>query len=226
MSNRTYGHIGSVQIGHIFSDRKAASKARVHGPPVAGIWGGSDGAESIILNAGYIDDEDHGSVVIYTGHGGNDPKTKRQISDQELKAANLGLSLACDRGHPIRVLRGPKLDSKYRCRHGYRYDGLYTVTKYWSEVGKDGFLIWRFRLEAIPGESGSFIDTTEDSYGNREKNDEGNSDAQPGTIATGSDGKTEPKFRLTLLKWIAALVGLLIAAVLWMKSSSQGTHIQ
>ena len=29
----------------------------------------------------------------------------------------------------------------------YRYDGLYRVARYWEELGRDGFKIWRFRLE-------------------------------------------------------------------------------
>jgi hypothetical protein len=32
----------------------------------------------------------------------------------------------------------------------YRYDGLYHVARYWQERGKDGFTIWRFRLEKVP----------------------------------------------------------------------------
>jgi putative restriction endonuclease len=29
----------------------------------------------------------------------------------------------------------------------YRYDGLYRVARYWQESGRDGFKIWRFRIE-------------------------------------------------------------------------------
>ena len=36
---------------------------------------------------------------------------------------------------------------------GYRYDGLYRVTDYGDDGGADGYRIWRFRLEAVPGES-------------------------------------------------------------------------
>ncbi len=36
---------------------------------------------------------------------------------------------------------------------GYRYDGLYTVEDYYPDTGDDGYRIWRFRLEAVEGES-------------------------------------------------------------------------
>jgi len=35
---------------------------------------------------------------------------------------------------------------------GYRYDGLYQIASYWSEKGRDGFLVYRFRLERLPGQ--------------------------------------------------------------------------
>lgn len=34
---------------------------------------------------------------------------------------------------------------------GYRYDGLYWIDRYLAEVGKHGFRIWRYRLEALGG---------------------------------------------------------------------------
>lgn len=141
---RTYGHIDGVEIGDVFQDRKALAKAGIHSPLVQGIWGGKDGAESIVLNEGYIDDEDFGDQIIYTGHGGNEGK--RQVADQEFHIGNLGLAVSCIKGYPVRVSRGPKLKSPYGCKDGYRYDGLYRVEDYWQEVGKDGFKIWRYRL--------------------------------------------------------------------------------
>ena len=149
---RTYGHIPGVQIGSIFDNRVALSEAGVHAPQVAGIWGGQDGSESIVLNQGYEDDKDYGNEIIYTGHGGNDPKTKRQIADQKLTVGNLGLRVSWDQGNPIRVTRGPKA-KPFNCPEGYRYDGLYQIEDVWKDTGKDGFIIYRYRLTAIPGES-------------------------------------------------------------------------
>jgi putative restriction endonuclease len=57
----------------------------VHRPTVSGISGTrAEGADSIAVNGGYEDDEDFGDEIIYTGAGGNDPNTGRQIHDQTL----------------------------------------------------------------------------------------------------------------------------------------------
>jgi hypothetical protein len=83
---------------------------------------------------------------VYTGHQGRDPNTGTQIADQELTHQNLALAVSCQRGLPVRVIRGSELDSPYAPKSGYRYDGLYQVESYWHETGAAGFRIWRFRL--------------------------------------------------------------------------------
>ena len=45
---------------------------------------------------------------------------------------NAALRLNCETGHPVRVVRGPKLQGGFGTGDtggGYRYDGLYLVTK-------------------------------------------------------------------------------------------------
>jgi len=70
-----------VRIGTIFKDRQALSEAMVHRPTRAGISGsGAEGADSIVVSGGYEDEVDRGDEVIYTGHGGNDPRTGKQIA--------------------------------------------------------------------------------------------------------------------------------------------------
>jgi hypothetical protein len=53
----------------------------------------------------------------------------------------------------MRVVRGYKLGklrgSRYAPSAGYRYDGLYTVTDMWPEIGESGFIIWRYRMERL-----------------------------------------------------------------------------
>jgi putative restriction endonuclease len=94
-----------------------------------------------------MDDEDMGDVIIYTGEGGRDPNTGRQIADQRLISGNKALAENHLSGIPIRVHRGkthvPDMPDGFR----YRYDGLYRVARYWQEPGRDGFKIWRFRIE-------------------------------------------------------------------------------
>ena len=147
-SKRVFGPIAGVAVGALFQNRQELSHAGVHRPMMAGISGsGLEGADSIVISGGYEDDEDHGDEILYTGHGGNDPATGQQVADQELARGNLALKLSHDHDLPVRVVRGANLRSAFSPLHGYRYDGLYFVRRYWSEVGRSGFLIWRFRLE-------------------------------------------------------------------------------
>ena len=149
-----FGHVPGVRLGDLFEDRVALSEAGVHRPRRAGIWGTqAEGAQSIILNCAFVDDEDRGTEVVYTGSGGRHPRTGRQISDQTLTRGNLALAVSARRGLPVRVSRGAGERVWAPPASGYRYDGLFRVTDYWDETGLDGYRIWRFRLVATPGES-------------------------------------------------------------------------
>jgi putative restriction endonuclease len=146
-TRRIFGHIPNVEVGTLFPDRDALATAGVHRPLVAGISGSqTEGADSIVASGGYEDDEDYGDVLIYTGHGGNDPSTGSQIADQVLERGNLALAVSCREGLPVRVTRGANLASPFAPQTDYRYDGLYVVERYWRERGRSGFLIWRYRL--------------------------------------------------------------------------------
>lgn len=142
-----FGEIEGYPEGSAFDDRKSLSNSTLHPAPVAGISGTErDGADSIVLNEGYEDDEDYGDVIIYTGQGGRDQSSGKQIDDQPLKRGNLALVQSELRGYPVRVVRGPKLKSDFAPKTEYRYDGLYRVDSHWQELGKSGFKIWRYRL--------------------------------------------------------------------------------
>ena len=78
-ANRVFGHIADNPVGTTYLDRKAAANAGVHRPLQGGICGGEDGAESIVVSGGYVDDQDYGDVIVYTGQGGRDPDSGRQI---------------------------------------------------------------------------------------------------------------------------------------------------
>lgn len=55
---------------------------------MTGIWGAGDvGAQSIVVSGGYEDDEDLGNLIIYTGQGGRDPASGRQVADRDTPAA-------------------------------------------------------------------------------------------------------------------------------------------
>jgi putative restriction endonuclease len=144
MAEVIFGEIFGVRIGQIFASRRELHDANVHRGLMRGI---APGGSSIVLSGGYVDDEDYGEQIIYTGEGGNDLGSGHQIADQTLSGGNLALARNCDEGRLIRVNRGSKLDSHYAPARGYRYDGLYRVESYWQELGQDGYLVWRFRLE-------------------------------------------------------------------------------
>ena len=97
----------------------------------------------------YEDTEDFGDVILYTGHGGRDADTGRQIAHQTLTRGNLALAVSCLQDLSVRVIRGASHVSPYSPQAGYRYDGLYKVADYWCQTGTSGFNIWRFRLRKV-----------------------------------------------------------------------------
>jgi putative restriction endonuclease len=154
MAARLFGHVPDYPEGSLFESRTELNASRVHAPTQAGISGSqTEGAESIVLSGGYEDDADHGDVIIYTGHGGRDPITGQQTHDQPFTRGNRALALSKQNGLPVRVIRGSNHDTPYSPPSGYSYDGLYVVEDFWHEVGRSGFIIWRFRLVKIPEET-------------------------------------------------------------------------
>lgn len=150
MPARIFGHIPGYPPGTEFPSRAELSSAGVHRPTQAGISGTEhEGADSIVLSGGYEDDSDSGDEIVYTGHGGRDPVTGQQVSDQLLTRGNLALAYSQLHGLPVRVIRGASHRSSYSPRTGYRYDGLYQVEDHWRDKGKSGHTIWRFRLVKI-----------------------------------------------------------------------------
>ena len=140
----TFGEIENIQVGQIFDSRESLAKARIHTPPMGGIWGASEGACSIVLSGGYEDDIDDLNYILYTGQGGQDIPGGKQVSDQEFVRGNKGLMLSCDYNLPVRVTRGHQI--KNGPTSGYRYDGIYYVNRYERIKGKSGFYICRFYL--------------------------------------------------------------------------------
>ncbi|MFE4976660.1 YDG/SRA domain-containing protein [Kitasatospora sp. NPDC056651] len=147
-----YGDVPGIDVGRIFVNRRELSDAKVHRPLQAGICGTAElGAESIVVSGGYEDDEDHGDVIVYTGQGGRDPETHRQVRDQELTLGNAALVTSQTTGAPVRVIRAVRHASKRSARPNYRYDGLFRVDDSWHDVGRSGFRIWRYRLLGLSG---------------------------------------------------------------------------
>ena len=145
-----FGHVPGNPVSTSYADRRALSQSRVHGPTQTGIWGTREsGAVSIVVSGGYEDDEDYGSVVVYTGQGGRDAATGQQVADQAFIRGNAGLVRSCTEGLPVRVIRGARAHTKFSPASGFRYDGLFRVESYWQERGRSGFLVCRYRLLAL-----------------------------------------------------------------------------
>ena len=103
------GEISGIEPGRIFPGRQALYEQGVHRALEKGIVGAQkQGAESIVLSGGYIDDVDHGSVIVYTGDGGQDRGSKRHVKDQEFVRGNQALVTSCNLGLPVRVIRGSR----------------------------------------------------------------------------------------------------------------------
>ncbi|WP_215813273.1 YDG/SRA domain-containing protein [Pimelobacter sp. 30-1] len=143
-----FGELEGHPVGSTYASRAEAMAAGIHRFAMQGISGSAGiAANCIALSKGYVDDEDHGDWILYTGAGGKDPKTDRQIADQEItQYHNASLVYSEEGGLPVRVLRGHKGEKPYAPKVGFRYDGLYQVTRHWAEQGRDGFRIWRFHL--------------------------------------------------------------------------------
>ena len=138
-----YGPVPGVKVDDWFPKRVDAYRAKVHRQLQAGIVGTKAlGCESIAIVGGYEDDIDNGDVIIYTGEGGRDPKTGKQIAHQRLIKGNAALVTSKLERKPVRVLRGST-------SAGYTYGGLYLVEDYWQAVGKSGFRIWQYKMVAI-----------------------------------------------------------------------------
>ncbi len=143
-----FGEIPGYPPGSLFENRRELMAAGVHRARTAGIAGrAAEGAESVVLAGAYEDDEDRCDTVLYTGSGGRDPRTGRQVMDQQLSRGNLALANGMRHGHPVRLVRSAHPSLCDPPPSGYRYDGLYRVADYWQEVGRSGLRVWRFRLE-------------------------------------------------------------------------------
>jgi putative restriction endonuclease len=94
---------GRLQASRRPDKRQALHDADVHRGIQSGIGGGGD---SVVLSGGFVDDVDNGDVIFYTGHGGRDSNTGRQVRDQELTRGNKQLDEHFREGNPIRVCRG------------------------------------------------------------------------------------------------------------------------
>ncbi|OGX90182.1 YDG/SRA domain-containing protein [Hymenobacter coccineus] len=140
-----FGHVGTARAGDLFASRHELAERGQHRPLRAGVCATAQhGAESIILADQYEDDEIHDDYFWYAGHGGRDPKTGRQATDQILTHRNQGLVRSQATGRPVRVFR--RIAAAPAAQQ-FRYEGLFQVVAHEYVTGKSGYRVWRFRLE-------------------------------------------------------------------------------
>jgi len=148
MSHYIFGEIKGTYNGQLFANRRELYDSGIHNQLQAGIQGKeSEGCCSIVLSGGYEDDIDDLDEILYTGHGGRDEKTKKQIADQDLSTYNIALIKSYLENLPVRVTRGFQIE--YGPSDGYRYDGIYYVTGYEYTKGSEGFMVYQFNLSAL-----------------------------------------------------------------------------
>lgn len=153
-----FGEIDGIQEGDHFDGRIEMMDSSFHRFWGRGIDGDPNlGAAAICLSGGYEDDLDYGDEIIYTGAGGQDPKTRVQINHQTLAHRdNQAIFKNLINGTPIRVIRGSKHKSKFAPKKkGYEYSGLYYVTGHWLERGKAEFIMVRFKFVKANGRNSS-----------------------------------------------------------------------
>ncbi|NVO86256.1 HNH endonuclease [Hymenobacter sp. P5252] len=138
------GSVAGIRPGHEFLRRSEVKDAGLHRDLYRGISSLKGfPAEAIVLSGGYEDDLDLGSVILYTGEGGN--QEGRQVADQQLKGGNLALHLSFEQQTPVRVIRKVRQGPDFF----FQYAGLYLVTSSAAQVGRSGHQIWQFRLELM-----------------------------------------------------------------------------
>ncbi|WBB63975.1 hypothetical protein O7599_16290 [Streptomyces sp. WMMC500] len=145
-----FGAPSGVEVGDWFKGHRELYEAGVHRGLGQGISGGAThGVDSIVLSGGYTDDRLTDEEIIYTGKGGRDEATRRQVADQSMATpGNAGLFLSYVMDYPIRVIQG--LDIRHgKATGGYLYRGLWHVIDAWSTTGVDGFRIYQFQLKEI-----------------------------------------------------------------------------
>ncbi|KAJ1269716.1 hypothetical protein BS78_07G232300 [Paspalum vaginatum] len=155
---RIVGHIPGVHVGDAFYYRAELCVVGLHTAPQAGIGyipasllDEGPVATSIVSSGGYLDDEDTGDVLVYTGSGGRQRNRVDHHAGQTLERGNLALHNSCQYGVEVRVIRGHALGQS-PLRKVYVYDGLYRVVTSTFGPGRSGHDVCKFKLVRLPGQ--------------------------------------------------------------------------
>ncbi|KAL8150874.1 hypothetical protein V2J09_020682 [Rumex salicifolius] len=154
------GTVPGVEVGDEFHYRVELMMIGLHRQSQGGIdCAKVDGkviATSIVASGGYDNDVDNSDVLTFSGQGGNVTDKDKKPEDQKLERGNLGLKNSIDERNFVRVIRGVKetkpfeVEGRPKVTVTYTYDGLYTVERYWQEIGQHGNKVYKFELKRLP----------------------------------------------------------------------------
>ncbi|WP_375437139.1 YDG/SRA domain-containing protein [uncultured Hymenobacter sp.] len=148
---RIFGHVGTYRPGDLFANRLELSLTGLHKPRRAGVSGSQvEGADSIVLAGAYEDDAFSEDEIVYSGSGGRDLQTGKQVTDQEMTGRNLALRRSQETGLPVRVFQRVPHPEAGDC---FRYEGLYRIVSHQFARGKAGFQVLLFRLVPITNQN-------------------------------------------------------------------------
>lgn len=157
-AGKIMGKIPGVDIGDIFYFRFELCLIGLHSPSMAGIDymttkldnDNDTLAISIVSSGGYDDESNDPDILVYTGQGGSKANdSTKQVDDQKLERGNLALERSLHRANQVRVIRAIK-DPNAQNGKIYYYDGLYNINESWSEKGKSGFNVFKYKLLREP----------------------------------------------------------------------------
>ncbi|XP_076243586.1 uncharacterized protein LOC143184895 isoform X2 [Calliopsis andreniformis] len=142
MMNYTYGPIPGFPSGSWWGIRMDCSRDRVHDPFDDNIQNGPFGVTSVCTSSTNInEDVDFGNSLTLTGQKYLDGK-----SDKDPLTINYECQI------PIRLIRSYNLLNEFAPKTGYRYDGLYIVTKFWVGLNSDSTKYYKFALMRLNGQ--------------------------------------------------------------------------
>ncbi|MCP2337583.1 YDG/SRA domain-containing protein [Actinomadura rupiterrae] len=190
---RKFGEKPEHWEGRTYGSRVEIQEAGLHAHERNGISGtAAEGADAIVVSGGYTDDEDRGDELLYTGEGGRDPNTGKQVKDQSEKSqGNAGLITSEIEGLPVRVFYGSEATSEKAPKQGYVYDGLYRVVDHWFAPSKDDPALRVLIFHLVKIGSAADVEVSEE-FPSRVTESDTQADVEPGEeeIAPGPVGRT------------------------------------
>ncbi|XP_012152950.2 uncharacterized protein LOC100881771 [Megachile rotundata] len=134
--NYTYGPISGFPSGSWWGIRMDCSRDRVHDPFDENFQNGPFGVTSICTSSVNLnEDVDFGNYLTVTGQ-----KYLNGKLDKDPLVKNYENQI------PVRLIRSYNLLNEFAPKTGYRYDGLYIVTKFWIGVNSDSTKYYKFAL--------------------------------------------------------------------------------